>query len=197
MVREYTRVTDETRRRLINHIKAGRTIKEAAELVNINYENAKAINRIYKHETRVDKKKSRFRYRPGEDKAATKRKRIEFQRQINGPVPNITDSEALEDSESLYSSSEMVNPESNSVAERTQSNVVPSTHAVAEQLSIKTKNYLELIIKPRPLNLDPIKYDAKFFTLIQQDPVLALKRAGKANYKKSTNIKRQAASDEE
>lgn len=78
MVREYARVTDETRKRLINHIKGGMKIKEAAELLGINYENAKAINRIFKHETRVSKKKCRFRYRAGEDKDATKKKRLEF-----------------------------------------------------------------------------------------------------------------------
>jgi molybdenum-dependent DNA-binding transcriptional regulator ModE len=73
MVREYQRVTDETRRRLIKYIQEGSSIKEAAALVNINYENAKAINRIYKQETRVEKKKSRFRYRRDEDRDAAKR----------------------------------------------------------------------------------------------------------------------------
>lgn len=68
MVREYLRVTDESRKRLLKYIVEGKSIKEAAELVNINYENAKAIYRTFKQENRVSKKKSRFRYRQGEDK---------------------------------------------------------------------------------------------------------------------------------
>jgi hypothetical protein len=143
MVREYTRVSDETRRRLINYIKAGRTIKEAAELVNINYENAKAINRIYKHETRVDKKKSRFRYRNDEDRNETKRKRDEFQKNINGLAKSVD-----VDSSSLYESSEISEEDdmSSSQGDRPQS-IAQSTRAVAEQLSTKTKTYLELVFK--------------------------------------------------
>lgn len=82
MVREYNRVSDDTRRKLIKHITDGRSIKEAAELVGINYENAKAINRIFKNETRVQKKKCRFRYRQGEDKNEMRKSRLEFQKAI-------------------------------------------------------------------------------------------------------------------
>ena len=78
MVREYQRVTDETRSRLIKLIRDGQSIKDAAALVNINYENAKAINRIYRRETRVEKKKSRYRYRQDEDRDAARAQRLAF-----------------------------------------------------------------------------------------------------------------------
>lgn len=61
MVREYTRVHDDTRATLIKLIHEGKSIKEAAEIVDINYENAKAINRMYRQENRVEKKKHRIR----------------------------------------------------------------------------------------------------------------------------------------
>ena len=70
MVRDYTRVTDETRAQLINYIKEGKSIKDAAELVNINYENAKAINRMYRQENRTEKKKHRIRLKKGQTKAS-------------------------------------------------------------------------------------------------------------------------------
>ena len=37
------------------------TIKDAARLVEIKYENAKAIYRVYRREQRTDKRKNRFR----------------------------------------------------------------------------------------------------------------------------------------
>lgn len=82
MVREYKRVTDDTRSQLIKHIKEGKSIKQAAELAGINYENAKAINRIYKRETRVSMKKNRFRTRKGEDQNAMRRRRLEYAKLI-------------------------------------------------------------------------------------------------------------------
>ena len=89
MLREYQRVTDETRRNLIKLIQDGMSIKEAAEIVNINYENAKAINRIYRQETRVDKKKSRFRFRTGEDKNTANRNRMAFQQSLSKATPSL------------------------------------------------------------------------------------------------------------
>lgn len=68
MVREYTRVADETRARLIKLIQDGKSIKEAAEAVEINYENAKAINRMFRQEHRTEKKKHRIRLKKGESK---------------------------------------------------------------------------------------------------------------------------------
>lgn len=45
----------------------GQTIKIAAEIAGINYENAKAVTRIYKKEARTDAKKFRLRPKRGED----------------------------------------------------------------------------------------------------------------------------------
>ena len=45
----------------------GQTIKNAAEIAGINYENAKAVTRIYKREARTDAKKFRLRPKKGED----------------------------------------------------------------------------------------------------------------------------------
>lgn len=82
MVRQYKRVTDDTRSQLIKHIKEGKSIKQAAELAGINYENAKAIYRIYKRETRVSMKKNRFRTRKGEDHNAMRKRRLEYAKLI-------------------------------------------------------------------------------------------------------------------
>jgi molybdenum-dependent DNA-binding transcriptional regulator ModE len=50
MVRDYQHITDEQRRRLIQLIRQGMKIVRAAEATGVNYENAKAINRIFKKE---------------------------------------------------------------------------------------------------------------------------------------------------
>lgn len=39
------------------------TIKDAAKRVDIKYENAKAIYRVYRKEQRTDKRRNRFRYK--------------------------------------------------------------------------------------------------------------------------------------
>jgi len=39
------------------------TIKDAARLVDIKYENAKAIYRVYRKEQRTSKRRNRFRYK--------------------------------------------------------------------------------------------------------------------------------------
>lgn len=78
MVRQYTKVNDEMRKQLISFIREGKPIKEAAREINIKYENAKAIVRIYRNELRTDKRKSRFRYKMGEDKSVIKRNKLTF-----------------------------------------------------------------------------------------------------------------------
>jgi hypothetical protein len=67
MVRTYQQVTDEQRRELLNHVRMGQSIKNAAELVGMNYENAKAVTRIFRKEDRTDAKKFRMRAKKGED----------------------------------------------------------------------------------------------------------------------------------
>lgn len=62
MKRTYNRVTDEQRLKLIELTQESEvTIKAAAEMLNISYENAKAINRVFKHEDRTEKRKKRNR----------------------------------------------------------------------------------------------------------------------------------------
>ena len=59
--RSYKRVSNKRRKRLIRLLKQKKSIKEAAELVGVNYENAKAIYRVYRLENRQTKHINRFR----------------------------------------------------------------------------------------------------------------------------------------
>ena len=61
----YFPVSDERRRNLIGLIyESNLSIRQAALQCNISYPTAKAINRIYQQEDRIEKKKVRLR-RPG------------------------------------------------------------------------------------------------------------------------------------
>ena len=48
--RQYTKVTDEKRLELIDLLNKNMSIKEASDQMGINYENAKAIYRVYRLE---------------------------------------------------------------------------------------------------------------------------------------------------
>ena len=48
MTRKYDKVSNEQRAKLIELINMNMTIKDAAKIVGVKYENAKAIHRIYK-----------------------------------------------------------------------------------------------------------------------------------------------------
>ena len=61
MTRKYAKVTDEQRLSLIEMIRNNMTIKDAARQVEIKYENAKAIYRVYRKEQRTQKLRNRFR----------------------------------------------------------------------------------------------------------------------------------------
>jgi len=62
MTKKYSPVTNDQRRLLVKLIyEDGMSIRQAAIASNIYYPTAKAINKIYISEKRVDKKKSRFR----------------------------------------------------------------------------------------------------------------------------------------
>ena len=62
MTKKYSPVTNEQRRFLVKLIyEDGMSIRQAAIASKIYYPTAKAINKIYISEKRVDKKKSRFR----------------------------------------------------------------------------------------------------------------------------------------
>lgn len=63
MTRNYSKVSDDKRKRLIDMINSKMTIKDAARIVDIKYENAKAIYRVYRREQRTDKRRNRFRYK--------------------------------------------------------------------------------------------------------------------------------------
>ena len=53
--RPYTKVTDEKRLELIDLLNQNMSIKEASDQMGINYENAKAIYRVYRLEQRKTK----------------------------------------------------------------------------------------------------------------------------------------------
>ena len=56
MVRQYVQVTDEQRRELVRLIhKEGYSIAKASKTTEIPYDNAKAINRTYQREKRINK----------------------------------------------------------------------------------------------------------------------------------------------
>jgi molybdenum-dependent DNA-binding transcriptional regulator ModE len=56
MVRQYVQVTDEQRRNLVHLIhNEGHSIASAAKAVDVPYDNAKAINRTFLKEKRINK----------------------------------------------------------------------------------------------------------------------------------------------
>merc|ERR1712013_320558 len=68
------------------------TIKEAAKIIDIKYENAKAIHRVYKNEQRTDK--CRHRYHKVEKELKKKRQRRRIKKlhfMTSFEVPNLTD----------------------------------------------------------------------------------------------------------
>lgn len=61
MAREYTKTPNSTRLKLLKLIASGMMIKDAAYKLKVNYENAKAINRVWKKEERIEKLITRTR----------------------------------------------------------------------------------------------------------------------------------------
>jgi len=62
MKRSYIKITNEKRKALIDVVfEKGLKIKQAALLLDIPYENAKAIFRVYRNEERTEKCKHRAR----------------------------------------------------------------------------------------------------------------------------------------
>jgi transposase len=61
MTRNYNHINDTMRRRLITLVQQGLQIKQAAAELGINYENAKAIVRVFKNEDRTTKRVKRNR----------------------------------------------------------------------------------------------------------------------------------------
>jgi transposase len=66
MGKAYTQVSNEARKELIRLIhEEGMSIVKAAEVTGVYYPTAKAINKVYKNENRVQKRS--FRYRTKKD----------------------------------------------------------------------------------------------------------------------------------
>ena len=61
MTRNYNHINDTMRKRLITLVQQGLQIKQAAAELGINYENAKAIVRVFKNEDRTTKRVKRNR----------------------------------------------------------------------------------------------------------------------------------------
>lgn len=62
MGKQYTKVTNDQRKELIRLIhELGHSISKAAELTGVYYPTAKAINKVYKKENRVQKRNFRYR----------------------------------------------------------------------------------------------------------------------------------------
>ena len=57
--RSYTKVSDKQRIELIELLKQNMSIKDAADFMGINYENAKVIYRVYRIENRKTKQPKR------------------------------------------------------------------------------------------------------------------------------------------
>lgn len=137
--------------------------------MNINYENAKAINRIYRQETRMDKKKSRFRFRRDEDRDAAIKQKIAFQESIK----------EAKNKKAVASESEEEPPKEHPMtrAERAARRAVNNSliqTVKAENASQKTNEKLHATFKlkiKRKQMLDPIKYNKNFFKILQDDPI--------------------------
>ena len=59
------------------------TIKDAAREVDIKYENAKAIYRVYRREQRTDKRRNRLRFKAGKSGTNRSKKRTAVNRAKN------------------------------------------------------------------------------------------------------------------
>lgn len=137
--------------------------------MNINYENAKAINRIYRQETRMDKKKSRFRFRRDEDRDAAIKQKIAFQESIKEAKNK--KAVAIESEEEPPKEHPMTRAER--AARRATNNSLIQT-VNAENASQKTNEMLHATFKlklKRKQMLDPIKYNKNFFKILQDDPI--------------------------
>ena len=116
MTRNYSKVPDEKRQLLIEMIQQNMTIKDAARLVQIKYENAKAIYRVYRREQRTDKRRNRFRAKgslplgkPGDAIRKAKLHPIKGSRRASGCMDQDDDSDSADDYEQQSSDFDMDN----------------------------------------------------------------------------------------
>lgn len=75
--------------------------------------------------------------------------------------------------------SDSENGSNNQSQSRSRSSLPQSDRAVDKSSSIRSKMVLELIVKPKKLILEPIKYDINFFKLLQKNPMMIYKLKAK------------------
>jgi transposase len=81
MGKQYTKVTNDQRRELIKLIhELGHSISKAAEITGVYYPTAKAINKVYKKEKRVQKRNFRYRAKKEDDEIGIVRNKIPVER---------------------------------------------------------------------------------------------------------------------
>ena len=84
MGKQYTHVTNDQRKELVRLIhEENMSISQAAAKVNIFYPTAKAINKVFKKEKRVQKRYHRYREKKGDDLIGVKRNKIALEKQIH------------------------------------------------------------------------------------------------------------------
>jgi hypothetical protein len=81
MGKSYTQVSNDDRRELIRLIyEEGYSIVKAAEATGIYYPTAKAINKVYKKENRVQKRSFRYRTKKEDEAAGVVRNKIPIEK---------------------------------------------------------------------------------------------------------------------
>lgn len=81
MGKAYTQVSNDARRELIRLIyEKGFSIVKAAEATGIYYPTAKAINKVYKRESRVQKRSFRYRTKKEDDISGVVRNKIPIEK---------------------------------------------------------------------------------------------------------------------
>ncbi len=81
MGKAYTQVSNEARKELIRLIyEEGYSIVKAAEAAGIYYPTAKAINKVYKRESRVQKRQFRYRTKKEDQDSGVVRNKIPIER---------------------------------------------------------------------------------------------------------------------
>ncbi len=81
MGKQYTQVSNEARKELIRLIyEENQSIVRAAEATGIYYPTAKAINKVYKRESRVQKRAFRYRTKKEDEEAGVVRNKIPIEK---------------------------------------------------------------------------------------------------------------------
>lgn len=87
MVKKYTKVSNEQRKELVRLIYEEQcSIAKAAELTQIYYPTAKAINKVYKNEQRIQKRVCRYRAKKEDKQEGVIRNKIDVERIASTPL---------------------------------------------------------------------------------------------------------------